>query len=144
MQSELEALLFEAAPDGVVLLDGNTGRAVEANTEFQRQAGRALEALQRMPVWQLCPPFLVERERVRFREAAQGEAPRLWQLSYLRPDGSELPVEVRTRPIDLGGRRCLLAVSREIIGRHAAERLMQGELDELRRLQRLVGEKAGA
>lgn len=144
MQDELKILLFEEAPDGVVLLDGNTGRVVEANAEYQRQAGRALEQLRRMPVWQLCPPFLVEMERTRFREAAQGGDARLWQLSYLRPDGTELPVEVRARPLGLRGRRCLLAVSRDISEHRTAERMMQGELDELRRLQRLLSEKAGA
>jgi PAS domain S-box-containing protein len=144
MQDELRVLLLEEAPDGVVLLDGNTGRVVEANTEYQRQAGRALEELRRMPVWQLCPPFIVELERVRFREAAQGGEARLWQLSYLRPDGTELPVEVRARPLDLRGKRYLLAVSRDITERRTAERLLRGEFDELRRLERLIGEKASA
>lgn len=140
MQDELKILLFEEAPDGVALLDGNTGRVLEANAEFQRQAGRALEDLRRMPAWQLCPPFIVELERARFRAAAQGGEARLWQLSYLRPDGSELPVEVRARPLDLGGRRYLLAASRDITERRTAERLMQGELDELRRLERTLNE----
>lgn len=144
MQDELKVLLFEEAPDGVVLLDGSTGRVVEANAEYRRQAGRALEELRRMPVWQLCPPFIVELERARFRAAAQGEEARLWQLSYLRPDGTELPAEVRARPLGLRGRRYLLAVSRDITEHRTAERMMQGELDELRRLQRLLSEKAGA
>jgi hypothetical protein len=49
-------------------------------------------------------------------------------------------VEVRARPLGLGGRRYLLAVSRDITERRTAERLMQGELDELRRLERTLNE----
>ena len=145
MDASAKLAMLDEAPDGVALLDAVTGRLVEANAEFLRQAGRGLDELRRIPVWQLCPPFAVEMERVRFKAVGQREAARAWELLVLRPDGTELPVEIRAKPIELAGRRYVLAASRDVSEDRTAERMLQGELDELQRLRRLMDDgKANA
>ena len=136
----IPADLLEELPDGVALVDADTGRVLEANAEFARQSGRDPEALRRLALWQLCPPFMVEAERARFRALPEGTT--RWVMDILRPDGVEVPLEMRARRVSLRGRRYVLAACRDASEERDAQRLLQGELDELRRLRRALGESA--
>jgi PAS domain S-box-containing protein len=132
--------LLQDLPDGVVLVDAVTGKVLEANAEFSRQSGREADALRRLALWQLCPPFAIEAQRARFLALPEGTT--AWVLDLLRPDGIEVPVELRARRVVVRGRRCVLLASRDVTEARTAERLGWGELDELRRLRREASESA--
>ena len=123
-------LLFEQLRDGIALMDAN-GRVIEANDEFLRQAGRSLEALRNLPMWQLFGPALVEMHRARFRALADQGGEADWRLGLRRPDGTELPVEMRARALTLSGRRHVLVSSRDSVERRKTERLLQEQLEHL-------------
>src|SRR5207344_521118 len=64
--------------------------------------------------------------------------PQRFEWMGKRFDGEEFPVEILLTPVDLGGRRMLVSVSREISERKKAER----ELVELNQsLERRVAER---
>jgi PAS domain S-box-containing protein len=135
---ERQRLLFDEARDGIALIDCATGRIVEANAELQRQAGRGIDALKHLPIWQLASAAMVEAQRQRFLTLANDRGANDWQLDLLRPDGTELPVELRTKRVELRAMPYVLVTSRDISERRTAERLLQGQLDELRRFQRVT------
>jgi PAS domain S-box-containing protein len=131
-------LVFAEARDGIVLIDGDTGLIVDCNVEFERQCGRTLQQLQQMAIWQLRPPARVEAARRKFEEVRDRGVAADDRLEFLKPDGTEVPVEFRARQVVLLGRPHVLSISRDISGRLETDRRLLDQLDELRRFQRVA------
>jgi PAS domain S-box-containing protein len=117
--------LLEAAPDGMLLCDG-TGTICAVNTQAEVLLGYSPGELVGEGIEALLPPDL--RRRHADHRSRYGHAPITRKMGIgmdlvaQRKDGSEVPVEISLRPLELGGAPCVVAAIRDI-----AERRRQTE-----------------
>jgi PAS domain S-box-containing protein len=130
LESQLTALLLEAAPDGTIVVDED-GTIVVANQQAQRLFGYEREDLVGQGVEQLLPPGR-RAAHVAHRQgfAAQPHARSMGvglELEARRRDGSLLPVEISLSPVTLDDRRYTIASVRDVSER----RRLQNERDRI-------------
>jgi len=129
--------LFERAREGIVLVDCDTGRIIDCNPEFAAQAGRPVEQLRQLALWDLRPPEDVAAARKLFervmREGTGGSV-----LPLRRPDGSDLPIEFRSSVIGLDGKRFMQSWAHDISEQLRTEAQLRTQIDELQRFQRVT------
>jgi len=116
--------LFEEALDAIFLMDGD--QFVECNSAAGRMFGRPPEQLAGLRPLELSPPLQrdgrpsAEAARERIEAAHQGRRQHFEWL-HSRHDGSTFDAEVSLSPLDLGGKRLLLAIVRDVTDRKYAE-----------------------
>lgn len=130
--------LFQHAADGIVLVDRETEAIVDANPEFERQAGRPLDELRRLKFWQLHPATQRPAGESVFREILGKAPPQPAAITLQKPDGTRTPVEMHLTLIEIGGRSYLQGIGRDITERLAAEHELHAQLDELQRFQKVA------
>lgn len=124
LDDDLAWNLVDAAPDGIVLTDGE-GRVLLVNHQAERLFGYDRGELLDRPVDELLPERLrqVHRaHRTRYR-AEPRTRPMGSDLTLLgrRKDGTEFPVEISLSPLGAGGGLAVVAVVRDIAARVEAE-----------------------
>jgi PAS domain S-box-containing protein len=132
-------ILFESAPNGVVVVDGN-GIMVVANARMERKFGYDHDELVGQPVEVLVPERF-RRQHLRLRQAfAAAPTARLMgegrELYGLRKDGSEFPIEIGLNPIATRNAQLAMATVVDITRRKLAEQKLTAALaerDDLRR-----------
>ncbi len=116
--------LIEALPDGTALID-TAGVMWYVNDELSHLTGFSREELVGQNVLMLVPPQLRPMEGEARREHQRDPERRLiWNdrnLSALRKDGSELPVDFALSPITIGGRQWTIGSIRDNSAQRAAE-----------------------
>jgi two-component system cell cycle sensor histidine kinase/response regulator CckA len=127
--------LFESAGDGMAIHDLD-GRFVDVNQCLCEYLGYTREELLRMRVADLDADGGAGLE-ARWEALAPGR-PAAFDAMHRRRDGSVLPVEVKSSLIELGGRRLVLAIVRDVSERRELE-------EQLRQAQKMeaVGRLAG-
>jgi PAS domain S-box-containing protein len=154
--NERRRAILEAALDCVITID-ERGRVVEFNPAAERTFGyRRVEAIGSEMAELIIPPALRARHRAGFsRLLATGE-PRLvdrrLELTGMRADGSEFPVELTITRIDLPGPPMFTGYVRDISDRKRAEaelrasrrRIVEAADDARRRLERDLHDGAQA
>jgi PAS domain S-box-containing protein len=117
-------LVFEAATDGIVLLDLDTGAVVEANPAACAMHGHTREAF----IGLLPPGFIHPDSQRAFmdltREVRSGMEPET-QVQHICQNGSTFHAEWRATAITLQGRSYLLGAVRNVSNRHEAEHRLQ-------------------
>lgn len=99
--------LFESTPDGIVVVDWNGSRIVDANSAAVRLYAYSKEQLTGLNILNLVPPERHELVAHRLRGVLEGEP--LFAEDYgMRSDGSIVPVEISCRRIEYGGKTALL------------------------------------
>jgi len=121
--------LFEYAPDAYYLndmkgnfIDGN--RAAEELTGYKREelVGKNFMKLKLLPAKQ------IPRAAARLAKNALGKPTGPDEFILNRKDGSKVPVEIRTFPVKIKGRRVVLGIARDITERKkTAEALRESE-----------------
>lgn len=150
--------VLDALADGVLAVDEG-GRIVFANPAAERLLGWPPEALVGERLTAIIPPRLRDAHRRGIaRRLAGGEsrlAGRILRVPVMRPDGSELPVELSISPTLLpDGRQCFLATVRGIGARLELETVVAQELfgilsedlgrrDTVSRMLQALGESLG-
>lgn len=127
--------LFENAPEAVIAF-GQTGATVFANPRAAKVFGRSVDALSKRNFEELFP----ERFRGALPNLARGIVParELASFTVLRPDGSELPVEVSAAPISANDEEITLVFLSDI-----SERLsLEAQLRQAQKLES-IGQLAG-
>ena len=130
--------LFDAAPDAIILV-ADSGEIAFANEAAGQMFGCPVEDLLRLSVEDLVPAPLRQVHSVRRRDYE--EHPRVRQmgsgleLSAVRPDGTEFPVEISLSPMDLSGARFTVAAVRDITERVRAEAAYMESQEALRRAE---------
>ena len=113
--------VVDQAGDGLFLLTPD-GKIVDVNQRACDSLGYSRQELLSMTI----PDVDVEAEsgqhRERFWKAAAPGTTVTFEGRHRRRDGTEFPVEVRLGPLELGGRRLLLALARDVTERRKAER----------------------
>lgn len=127
--------LFDGAPDAVFLADTQNGRILDANKAACRLLGRKREQVLEMNQQDLFPQGARDRARkVFYLHVGQSQNyghSDLTEMTVLRKDGKEVPVEIHAQAIRLHGETVLLGTFRDITDRKIAE-------EELRRKQQLI------
>jgi PAS domain S-box-containing protein len=154
--NERRRAILDAALDSVITIDHH-GRVVEFNPAAERTFGyRSTEALGREMADLIIPPALRERHRAGFsRLLATGEQrmiSRRLELTGMRADRSEFPVELTITRIDLPGPPMFTGYLRDISDRKQAEaelrasraRIVDATDEARRRLERDLHDGAQA
>lgn len=118
--------LFEGAPDAIFLADPETGIIIGANTRASELTARSHEEIIGMHQSQLHPPRIEDYSRGGFKEHAgktkHKDDIRQIESFVLRPDGTEVPVEVLAQMVTIKGRPVLQGVFRDITERKRIEK----------------------
>ncbi|MBF0422370.1 MAG: PAS domain S-box protein [Magnetococcales bacterium] len=120
-------LLIESANDAILIADAQTGIIIEANTMAGELLGRPLSEVIGMHQSELHPPEEVQRYRELFREHVEKGRGLLSDILVVHRDGSRIPVEIRAGVTDLGDRKVIQGIFRDISERQALEKAIQIE-----------------
>ncbi|MEK7785462.1 MAG: PAS domain S-box protein, partial [Chloroflexota bacterium] len=127
--------LAAASFEGIAIIE--KGALLDANDQFAMMMGYDRSELIGKPVIELVAP----ESRDVVMDAIRSEKQEPYEPFTLRKDGTTFPVEVRGRPMDVGGRRLRVAVIRDITQRKQAEAALRESEEHYRLLfsQLLVG-----
>ncbi len=110
--------LFENAPDAIFLADMDTGRILDANAAAARLLSKQRDQIIGLHHTALHPPRLLDDVKAKFadhiRQSTQLRQGYPMESVVLRSDGREVPVEIRARAVEAGGRRVMQEVFRDI------------------------------
>jgi PAS domain S-box-containing protein/putative nucleotidyltransferase with HDIG domain len=128
-QAEIELKLKEQLLDGAsdsIFLHDLEGHFIYVNEAACRDRGYERGELRGKDVWTLiAPDYAATREKTLLDLLAQGEI--TFESVHVRKDGSEMPVEIHARIIDLEERRLVLSVARDITQRKRVEETLLKE-----------------
>ncbi|MGB2619009.1 MAG: PAS domain S-box protein [Candidatus Acidiferrales bacterium] len=137
--------LFEFAPDGIVVADGD-GRIIELNSQAERMFGYTRAEVLGLPVEALIP------ERFRALHPAHrqnfGVRPSVrpmgmgFELHGRRKDGTEFPVDIMLSPLQVDGVLVSLAVVRDVTERERIEAALHRSEERFRLLVESVKDYA--
>jgi two-component system sensor kinase FixL len=117
--------LLDSVPDAMVIAD-ERGEIVHANREAERLFGWPRAELAGRPIEVLLPSrFRAEHQahRTGYHAAPRTRPMGLGlDLSGLRKDGAEFAAEISLSPIEVDGRRCVVAAVRDVTDRKLLER----------------------
>ena len=127
--------LLEAAPDAMVVVD-QTGRMILVNAQTERLFGYLREEILGQPVEVLIPRRFHERHEAHritfFSQPRTRPMGANLQLSGLRKDGTEFPVEISLSPIQTSEGFLVTSVIRDITDRKLAEQQLATANERLR------------
>jgi PAS domain S-box-containing protein len=137
--------LLEAAPDAMVVVN-QAGEIVLLNLQAEKQFGYHRDELVGQPVTNIIPEGFAERLIADdLRSAAEALAQQMGtgiELSALRKDGTEFPIEIMLSPLDSAEGILVTAAIRDISVRKAAEVHLAQKVDELKRSNEELGQFA--
>jgi PAS domain S-box-containing protein len=130
--------LFETAPDAVFLMDAETGEVEDVNPAAERLLQRNRAEIIGMHQSQLYQSELGDPGDLGSQETvdrkSKSDSTTIWKKHVLRPDGSTVPVDVRAEMIDIGGRKLLQAVFRDVSEREEVEQQLRSSENQFRSL----------
>lgn len=139
--------LFEAAGDGILLVDPDTCRFTEANRFMERLLGMAGEELIGRKPWEIGLFETEESCRSAFRELRKKHLLRFDDVQLVNKAGERLDAELVSTLYTEGRRKIIQCHLRDITKRKRAEAALLSAKNELARqahvLERLVTERTG-
>jgi PAS domain S-box-containing protein len=122
--------LFESAADSIFVLD-TSGGILDSNQVSREILGYSKQTMSAMNFEEICS---YNKPGVRLMDkllelASQGEG--FIEVSQIRSDRSETPVELSARTIDYSGRAAILIIARDVTERLLARQTLQNAHDEL-------------
>jgi two-component system sensor histidine kinase AtoS len=120
-------LLFESAADSIFILEAEgerVGGIVQANQAAANMHGYTVEELMTLNIMDIDSPEAAAAVPERIERIRRGE----WikaEINHRRKDGTVFPMEVSAGLLELGGRKYILAMDRDISERKRAEEALQ-------------------
>lgn len=134
---KLEAQLLDAATDSIFLHDFN-GRFIYLNEAAYKSHGYTKDELMALNLHDFDVPEYAKIIEPRIRELMEkGEA--TFESAHLCKDGTVMPIEVHARIIEVGDKKLVLSVTRDITGRKQKEET----IEKLRLERELILNSAG-
>lgn len=118
--------LFEHLSDAALLVDVETGRILDTNSQAEQLLGRTRGEIMGM---NQCKLYLADQEKEqceRFASYARQERPADYQTEIARKDGGRVPVRISGVPTILHGRRLILEFLRDLTGPATNEQQRDG------------------
>ncbi len=128
--------MFEDHPDAMCVFD-DQGRIVQVNRSMVARYGYTRDELIDMPVVELTPEGLRAEVPARIKRALGMATGIEWR--HRRKDGSEVPVEISSRPIMLEGQHFIISSIRDISQRKAAEADAERSIQRSNLARRIAG-----
>jgi diguanylate cyclase (GGDEF)-like protein/PAS domain S-box-containing protein len=131
-------VLFEGSPDAILLADPETGVILDANPAACLLLARAHKEIIGLHQSELHPPQNESYSRETFiqhvEDAREQRGLHPSEIAVLRPDGSEVSVEVLAQLVTIRGKKVLQGVFRDITERKKIEQKLEESIDRFRRL----------
>ncbi|MDZ7753143.1 MAG: PAS domain S-box protein [Gammaproteobacteria bacterium] len=125
--------IFDAARDGILLADADTGRLVLGNRAIGTMLGYTAADIPRLTVADIHPADELERVRALFAESMRDRISLVPDMPVRRRDGSVFHAEINAAPLVLEGRQHVLGVFRDISRRRHMERVLEESERRFRR-----------
>jgi two-component system, cell cycle sensor histidine kinase and response regulator CckA len=129
--------LFEAAKDGILVLDANTGQISDVNPFLTDMLGYSHEELLGKKLWEISPFKDVAASRTAFEELQQKDYIRYEDLPLQAKSGRLMDVEFVSNVYEVDGDRVIQCNIRDISDRKRAEEALQRSDKKLREAQKL-------
>lgn len=119
--------LFESAGDAIFILEAegeNAGHIVAANRAAAEMHGYTVDELLSLSITDLDTPEAAVQAQDRISRILHGE----WikaEINHRKKDGTVFPVEINAGLLEVGGKRYVLAIDRNITERKQAEEALQ-------------------
>jgi len=130
--------MFEGSPDAILLADPETGIILDANPAASRLLGRPSAEIVGLHQSEIHPPQKGKYSRETFtkhvEDAREQKGLHPSDMTILRPDGTEVPVEVLAQMVTIKGKKVLQGVFRDITIRKKVEQKLDESIDRFRRL----------
>jgi PAS domain S-box-containing protein len=127
--------LFNDAPDAIMIADPETGYIMNANQKAAELMGRPIEEIIGLHQSEIHPPEVKDYSKRTFRvHAEEKKEVKPVENFVVRPDGTQIPIEVLGHTFDVGGKQIIMGIFRDITERRKAEgdiRLHSEILDRL-------------
>jgi len=114
--------LFEAARDGILILEADTGRISDVNPFLIEMLGFSHAELVGTPIWELGPFRDILSNKVKFEQLQQQGYVRYENLPLETRDGRKIAVEFVSNVYQAGDRNVIQCNVRDITERDAAEK----------------------
>lgn len=137
-KNQMYAAIFNGVKDGIVLVNKQTGRVVECNSEFENLTGRKKKELIDMKVWDLRPEEMKEEAKRFFSKVSKVGTVRSDEVIFEKPDGKRTSIELISNVIKFGNNDYLCAVVRDNTEKKSNEKELKKYRDHL---QDLVNER---
>jgi PAS domain S-box-containing protein len=122
--------LIETASDAIFVIDAETGKIIDVNRKGVELLGRPAAEIVGLHHLEIHPPDETEKYNRIFEELVEHTASPDMSFHVLHRDGSSIPVEISTSVMELGGRRIIQGIFRDISERMRLE-------EEIQKAQRL-------
>ena len=117
--------LFETAQDGILILDAQTGRVVDANPFLMELLGYSLHELQDKKLWEIGPFKDIAASETAFHELQEKDYIRYENLPLEAKDGRRRDVEFISNAYLVEGQRVIQCNIRDITERCQVERRLR-------------------
>ncbi len=132
-------LLFEKAPDAYYLNDLK-GAFIDGNEAAEKLTGYSREELigKSFLKLKLLSPRQIAKASMLLARNALGKDTGPDEFILTRKDGKQVPVEIRTRPVKIHGKRMVLGLARDITARKQAEEALHQTSQKIERLHQIA------
>ena len=131
---------FETAPDGILLLDAETGQVMDANPFMQVLLGYSRDEFLGKKLWEIGPFKGIEASKTIFAELNVKDSVRYESMSLERNDGSRVEAEFISNAYFADKRRLIQCNIRDITERRLLEKLAEERIAELARSNAELGQ----
>jgi len=118
--AELRAI-FDSALDGILVADGEAGNILAANTAICGMLGYRREAMLRLSTSDIYPKQALPLVAAHVERVLHGDTQMAVDIPMLRQDGSVFYADIKSSPLRLAGKACVLGLFRDITQRKATE-----------------------
>jgi two-component system CheB/CheR fusion protein len=137
--------LFEAAQDGILILDFATGQVLDVNPFFTKLLGYSHAELVGKDLWEIGPVKDISASRLSFADLQTKGVIRYHDLPLETRDGRRLAVEFVSNVYTVGGNRVVQCNFRDITWCKHAEKALRRSEEQLQQASQLeaIGRLAG-